>query len=97
MECRRCSDCANSSHHWLNNGDFGNDEAEAEEPTGNSHVCKHCDAVGNECQECDGTGEVMDDEGCVGFECKACNGEGVIVSKRRTYAEFEASLDRRTL
>lgn len=43
--CRRCSDCPESSHHWLPvcqpQHDYG---------------CKHCDAIGKECPECFGEG-----------------------------------------
>jgi hypothetical protein len=88
MACERCSDCLESTHHWLENGDFGNDEADAEGPTGNSHICKHCDAVGDECDECEGSGEI-EDENAVGQTCQKCDGEGVVLAKRRTFAEFE--------
>lgn len=79
MTCRRCNECAESAHHWLDNGDFENSKDNANKPTGNSHVCKHCDAVGDECEDCDGIG----DSG--GIVCKQCNGEGVVVAKRRSW------------
>lgn len=92
MGCKRCGDCANNTHHWLDNGDFGNDPNESEGPTGNSHICKHCDVVGHECPDCDGRGEI-EDEYAVGQICPTCDSEGVIVAPRRTYEEFLATLE----
>jgi hypothetical protein len=83
VECRRCSDCQSYSHHWLDNPDFGNDPADAEYPTGNQYICKHCDAVGDECKICDGSGE------CAGLDCRTCKSEGIMVAKPRTYEELE--------
>lgn len=87
-ECRRCVDCADSSHHWMENDDW--DEFEDREPTDEemenhpSFACKHCDAVGEYCPRCDGSGEAQWIEG--GFhsilrvaECPDCRGEGVIL------------------
>jgi DnaJ-class molecular chaperone len=90
MECRRCSECEGSTHHWLDNDDFGNAEDDAEGPTGNSHVCKHCDVVGDECEECGGSGEQIDEGGGFNFACPTCVGEGVVPAKRETFAEFQA-------
>jgi hypothetical protein len=72
-ECRRCGECRDREHHWLDNPDFGADpEWLAEyEDAGNpehSHVCKHCDAYGDECEYCEGEG------------CEECDGEGVVTS-----------------
>lgn len=61
-QCPRCSECPGSSHHWLDC--FDDDEDDINSP--HSHACKHCSAVGNECDECDGEG------------CEACDGEGVV-------------------
>jgi hypothetical protein len=89
MTCRRCSECEGQDHHWLDNQDFGNDPDEAEDPTGNQYVCKHCEAVGNECNECEGEGEIMDDEACHGSECPVCDGRGIVRSKPRSFEEVE--------
>jgi hypothetical protein len=77
VTCRRCSECADSLHHWHVNGDFGN-----------AYVCKHCDAVGDECSACEGTGELMDEEGCNSTACPACNGEGIVESRPRSYEDL---------
>ena len=68
MVCRRCSECRNSDHHWMDNPDFGNDDPDAE-PEHNpnvSHICKHCEQEGYECGGCGGEG------------CEECNGAGVL-------------------
>lgn len=72
--CRRCSECPNSPHHWLDN-------SECCGPEDPSHVCKHCPATGMECPDCDGTG-IKDFDG---FDrgpdeplCPMCSGYGVI-------------------
>ena len=77
-ECRRCSECLGNSHHWLDNPDGGNDPAESEHDPERTHICKHCDAVGDECDECGGSGRGE----CVGRDyenCCVCDGEGVVV------------------
>jgi hypothetical protein len=81
--CPRCTECQNSSHHWIDNPDFGNDPAEAEDDVTASHVCKHCPAVGDECDECDGEGRGefagYDEDGDAEFDnCEVCDGEGVV-------------------
>ena len=45
-ECRRCSECADSSHHWI---DTWTD-------AGNDYACKHCPAEGRMCDRCLGDG-----------------------------------------
>ncbi len=67
--CRRCSGCANSSHHWIDN-------TEAESPAEHSHVCKHCPALGHFCGQCQGEGVDLDDDET---ECPICKGEGVLL------------------
>jgi len=67
------------SHHWIDNPDFGNDEA-PEESRKWPVVCKHCETFGDECWECHGTGteyesSLHDDEV---EECPTCGGEGYI-------------------
>lgn len=87
--CRKCSVCEGASHHWLDNPDFGCDPNDEEgiENTEASHVCKHCDALGMECEACDGSGQTADGTGQSSSEggedfrvvlCPACKGEGVI-------------------
>ena len=70
--CRRCSECIDSDHHWLPNGAFGDDSQENNECI---YVCKHCNAIGDECGECDGDGcdPYSDDE-----LCAECGGEGIV-------------------
>jgi DnaJ-class molecular chaperone len=86
MNCRRCSECANSDHHWLENGDFGNDPDDSGDPTGNEYICKHCPAVGDECPDCYGEGEVEDDYS-VGQTCARCGGEGIILSTPKAFED----------
>ena len=91
-ECRRCSDCRGNTHHWLENPDAGNDPAESEHDPERTHVCKHCDAVGDECDECGGSGRGecvgRDEDGSCDYEnCCVCDGEGVIVVE----STFEAA------
>jgi hypothetical protein len=88
LTCRRCSECADRDHHWLDNGDFGSDPEDAEDPTGNLYVCKHCDAVGDDCAACEGSGELMDEEACNITECPACAGVGIVESKPRSYEDI---------
>ena len=64
--CRRCSECE-GKHHWMDNPD-------ATGPADPTHACKHCDALGEECEECD-----HGDAG--GVVCTACRGYGVIEVK----------------
>lgn len=75
--CPRCSECEWADHHWLENPDFGNDPDDAEYPVNVTHICKHCDATGSECEACDGTGE-YETEDCVGVDCPDCGANGVI-------------------
>lgn len=75
LSCRRCTECDGMEHHWLDNSAFGNGKVEGalKEFT---HVCKHCDAVGVVCGDCDGSGRCPVDPvsgGC----CTTCSGEGV--------------------
>ena len=66
--CRRCGDCEGYSHHWMHNGEI-EDENDPE------FVCKHCDAVGDECSACFGDG--CDSSADMEL-CDVCQGEGVI-------------------
>lgn len=79
--CRRCDDCVDMSHHWVENTAFGDDE-ERIENNSTTHLCKHCDAMGNECDECGGCGgdgEVDADGEWNTFPCAECGGEGVVL------------------
>ena len=74
-ECRRCAECSQSEHHWLDNDDFGNlDNPENPASVNAEYVCKHCDALGNECGACSGEGgyDVDGDD-----ECGMCDGTGI--------------------
>jgi DnaJ-class molecular chaperone len=75
-ECRRCAECKDSPHHWMHNPDFGNDEPEAENPDAD-FICKHCEALGDECESCNGLGENFTATG----PCETCDGDGVIERK----------------
>ncbi len=61
--CRACSEC-DGNHHWID-GDM----------VESTHVCKHCDAIGDQCEACDGGGEGDGGNGL----CVACAGYGVIL------------------
>lgn len=63
--CRRCSECQGCDHHWMDNLDF---EDENDDP---EYVCKHCPAVGTDCQWCE--------EGIRnGKRCGICKGDGIL-------------------
>lgn len=67
-----------------------------------THLCKHCDALGNECEACGGDGcasetaaELMIDpvHGMAPAPCSTCNGEGVVLvaetqSRQDAIAEY---------
>ena len=63
MTCPKCEVCKGNSHHWMW-------QANEERQMG-FYECKHCDAEGVECIECDGTG------GDEQHYCPECDGEGV--------------------
>lgn len=78
-QCRRCSECSNSEHHWMERCVFdASDELYA------THVCKHCEILGFECQECGGDGK-HDSGGFtpwgepIDLPCESCQSHGVIV------------------
>jgi hypothetical protein len=78
MTCRRCSECPGADHHWIESV-YGDEPINESSP---SHICKHCDATGDECDACDGEGgEVVDigerDNGGVAL-CPPCKGHGVV-------------------
>jgi hypothetical protein len=76
-ECRRCSECPNSSHHWME--DFGAYDAEVGEgPVPGDFGCKHCEQRGVECADCNGTGVELYDDRDGTEDCPTCKGEGVI-------------------
>lgn len=85
-KCRRCSECPDSKHHWLDNPHFGDAVETLDDDTSPSalmhtHVCKHCDVLGDECVDCDGDG------------CCSCDGEGVVEVKV-TYPTTEGTIPR---
>jgi hypothetical protein len=70
----------------MHNPDFGNDPAEADHPVWATHICKHCPALGRECDECGGDGQGewtgRDEDGDDEWDnCTICAGEGVIEVK----------------
>lgn len=67
MSHKQCSVCEGASHHWLPN-------SEIDDPMDPTHVCKHCDAKGDECEYCEGDGN--NPNGPDG-PCPVCNGEAV--------------------
>lgn len=73
-KCRRCSECRDSEHHWMPNPDFGDDWYEDAEHPEAEYICKHCDALGEECRECEGHGSPHGSED----ECEQCWGEGIV-------------------
>ena len=66
--CRRCSECADSEHHWIEDYD---------DVTDTEYGCKHCQIRGVECGQCWGEGikPGTDDENCA-----KCSGHGVVVA-----------------
>ena len=71
MTCRRCSECAGQLHHWLDNDEcYG--------PRDATHACKHCDALGDECETCGGEGGRTREDGESLGLCPHCKGYGVI-------------------
>jgi hypothetical protein len=99
MACRRCSECEWSVHHWMENGDFGADdedpdylEDEHRSPTGNMYICKHCPAVGDDCELCDGSGEVESASGAE-LPCFGCGGDGIVEVQPRKFADLDLDGD----
>lgn len=78
--CRRCSECEGMSHHWMENTSFGDDD-EIKENNSTTHLCKHCDAMGDECEECfgDGYDPLAPEDEEDPAPCQNCNGEGVLL------------------
>ena len=62
--CPKCEVCNGASHHWI--------EHLSRNPSAPSYACKHCDALGEECETCGGC------ERPDGFTCPDCDGEGVV-------------------
>lgn len=94
-ECRRCSECVGSEHHWMENGDFGADdddpdylEDEYRQPTGNMYICKHCPAAGDDCPHCRGAGEFAAASGSV-VPCFDCGGDGIVVTTPKRFADLD--------
>jgi hypothetical protein len=70
MTCPRCTGCEGQYHHWLA-------EIDHADPPLYTHGCKHCDAIGMTCDECDEAGMIEGTAGTV--TCLPCHGEGVVV------------------
>lgn len=51
--CRRCADCVNQDHHWLEHCDDPED-LETRDSTWCGYECKHCPARAELCAHCDG-------------------------------------------
>lgn len=66
--CRACDVCDGASHHWL-------EDMNPEQPR-QTHACKHCPQLGEQCAICDGGG------------CRKCDGEGVVLLDPQTPAEL---------
>lgn len=71
MTCRRCSDCPDADHHWIDN-------SECYGPEDPQFCCKHCDALGDECETCDGEGGRYVETAERTVLCPPCKGYGVI-------------------
>ncbi len=68
LTCRRCSECSQSLHHWI--------ELPVICPTKGplcDYSCKHCDAAADACEACWGDGASE-----AGIRCDDCDGLGVI-------------------
>lgn len=86
--CRRCSECVGAVHHWLENDDFGfpsDAYSDRPEATGNEYVCKHCPAVGDACEVCNGTGGHSDPDN----KCPCCKGDGIVSVSPMTFEKWE--------
>ena len=69
--CRKCTECENTSHHWMENTLpwYEGDEYDS------AFICKHCTAVGMRCPCCDGDGV---DRELGPDDCRECKGEGAV-------------------
>lgn len=67
LECRRCSECPDGPHHWIDDG-----------YTLTGWTCKHCEAIGVQCYHCAGEGMVPENYGPGELTCPSCHGEGVV-------------------
>ena len=72
-KCRRCSECPNSEHHWMENTSFGDPLDGIGE-----YICKHCSIQGTECVKCGGQGTTDEPDEL----CGDCGGELVNVLYR---------------
>jgi hypothetical protein len=68
VKCRRCYECADADHHWIENDAFEDEDSP-------EFVCKHCDAVAFMCIECDAPVAMAE------TTCQACVPSPVVVSK----------------
>lgn len=53
------------------------DNEDFDEPDDPTHACKHCDAVGDECEVCGGEGGRTSEDGYNLGLCPRCHGYGV--------------------
>lgn len=76
--CRACSECE-GHHHWLETA---------------AYVCKHCEVISEECDDCDGTGsESGDVDG--DDPCPRCDGYGVLPPEPRRERATPSDKERR--
>lgn len=80
--CRRCSECPNSRHHWM---DCCEEIETAEGTVIFDRICKHCELLGTDCEACGGdgcmdTGGVTPQGQFINDHCPACDGYGVVES-----------------
>ena len=68
-QCRRCAECQNSFHHWIEDPLFDGEKVVAE------YSCKHCDALGMDCTACEDF-DLCERPQC---ECPVCGGDGIMV------------------
>jgi hypothetical protein len=81
MTCRRCADCPNSQHHWMEELTYAPGDNEDDPEDGDpiaAYTCKHCSVLGNECESCDGVGAFGDGKEDPEI-CPTCCGSGIVV------------------
>lgn len=69
--CRRCSEC--DGHHHFSDAIITDD---------GDYQCKHCDAIGYECEACDGSGGSGGFDGEPHEPCENCKGRGVVLQSQ---------------
>jgi hypothetical protein len=71
IKCRRCSECPNSRHHWM---ECCEETETAEGTVIFDRICKHCELLGTACGDCENLDASID------ITCIQCQGYGVIES-----------------